>query len=65
MFDRVEQLDVVDGVLNIDLSTAREKYGSALHWLGDQAARLKDMAVAHLPSSGGGTVGAWLGFRRR
>jgi uncharacterized membrane protein (Fun14 family) len=53
------------GVINVDLSSAREQYGSALHWLSDQGMRLKDMLLAHLPSSGGGAVGAFLGFRRR
>ncbi len=53
------------GVLNVDLSSAKQEYASAVHWLSDQAARLKDVVLAHLPSSGGGAVGAWLGFHRR
>jgi uncharacterized membrane protein (Fun14 family) len=53
------------GVINVDLSSAREHYASALHWLSDQGARLKDAVIAHLPSSGGGALGAFLGFRRR
>ncbi len=53
------------GVINVDLSSAREHYASALHWLSDQGERLKDAVIAHLPSSGGGTLGAFLGFRRR
>jgi uncharacterized membrane protein (Fun14 family) len=53
------------GVINVDLSSAREHYASALHWLTDQSARLKDVMLAHLPSSGGGALGAFLGFRRR
>jgi uncharacterized membrane protein (Fun14 family) len=53
------------GVLNVDLSSAKQEYTSVIHWLGDQAGRLKDVAMAHLPSSGGGAVGAWLGLRRR
>ncbi|MDB5319058.1 MAG: rane protein of unknown function [Phycisphaerales bacterium] len=53
------------GVINVDFSSAREHYASALHWLTDQSARLKDVLLAHLPSSGGGALGAFLGFRRR
>jgi uncharacterized membrane protein (Fun14 family) len=53
------------GVLNIDFTAAREHYATAVHWLTDQADRLKTLFVAHLPSAGGGTVGAFLGFRRR
>lgn len=53
------------GVMNVDLSAAREHYASAAHWLTDQAGRMKDVVLAHLPSGGGGAVGAWLGFRRR
>ena len=53
------------GVLNVDFTSAREHYASALHWLGDQSSRLKDLIISHLPSSGGGALGAFLGFRRR
>lgn len=53
------------GVINVDFSSAREHYGSAVHWLSDQGARLKDVLLAHLPSSSGGALGAFLGFRRR
>jgi len=53
------------GVLNVDFSAAREHYASAVHWLTDQSTKLKDAVLAHLPSSGGGAVGAFLGFRRR
>jgi uncharacterized membrane protein (Fun14 family) len=53
------------GVLNVDFTSAREHYASALHWLGDQTTRLKDLVISHLPSSGGGALGAFLGFRRR
>jgi uncharacterized membrane protein (Fun14 family) len=53
------------GVLNVDLSAAKTHYADAVHWLTDQAYRLKDVLAAHLPSSGGGAFGAFLGFRRR
>lgn len=53
------------GVLNIDFTAAREHYATAVHWLTDQAERLKAAFVTHLPSAGGGTLGAFLGFRRR
>ena len=52
-------------VLNIDFSTAERTYASASEWLTDQAARLKDVLVAHLPSSASGGLGAFIGFRRR
>jgi len=53
------------GVINVDLSSAREHYASVMHWLSDQGMRLKEVVIAHLPSSSGGAVGAYLGFRRR
>jgi uncharacterized membrane protein (Fun14 family) len=53
------------GVINVDLSSAREHYASVMHWLSDQGMRLKDAVISHLPSSSGGAVGAYLGFRRR
>jgi len=51
-------------VLNIDFSAAREHYQSAAHWLSDQALRLKDLAVAHIPSGAAGFFGLFLGMRR-
>jgi uncharacterized membrane protein (Fun14 family) len=53
------------GVLNVDFSAAREHYASAVHWLTDQGERLKAVLMSHLPSSGGGALGAYMGFRRR
>jgi uncharacterized membrane protein (Fun14 family) len=53
------------GVLNVDFSAAREHYASAVHWLTDQGERLKAVLLSHLPSSGGGALGAYMGFRRR
>ena len=53
------------GVINVDMTAVREGSASAAHWLTSQADRLKDVIVAHLPSAGGGTLGAFLGFRRR
>jgi uncharacterized membrane protein (Fun14 family) len=53
------------GVLNIDFTAARESYDSAMQWLTAQGTRLKDVVMAHLPSSGGGAVGAFLGLRRK
>jgi len=53
------------GVLNIDFSAAREHYASAFHWLTDQGDRLKAVLLSHLPSSGSGALGAYMGFRRR
>jgi uncharacterized membrane protein (Fun14 family) len=53
------------GVLNVDFSAAREHYASAVHWLTDQGERLKAVLLSHLPWSGGGALGANMGFRRR
>ena len=52
-------------IVNIDLSEARTKYASSIHWVQDQACKLKDVAQSHLPHSGAGAVGAFAGFRRR
>ena len=48
-----------------NLETLKEKSGEAASWLGAQASHFKDIAIAHLPSSGGGALGAFMGFRRR
>jgi uncharacterized membrane protein (Fun14 family) len=53
------------GILNVDFSAAREHYAGAVHWLTDQGERLKAVLLSHLPSSGGGALGAYMGFRRR
>jgi len=53
------------GVLNVDLTSAQTHSADAMHWLTEQGARLKDVVTAHLPSSGAGAFGAFLGFRRR
>lgn len=53
------------GILNVDFSAAREHYAGAVHWLTDQGERLKAVLMSHLPSSGGGALGAYMGFRRR
>jgi uncharacterized membrane protein (Fun14 family) len=53
------------GVLNVDFSAAREHYASAMHWLTDQGERIKDVVIGHLPSSGGGALGMFMGFRRK
>jgi uncharacterized membrane protein (Fun14 family) len=48
---------------NID--QMKDKSATAVGWLTAQASHLKDLAVAHLPSTGGGAFGAFLGVRRR
>ena len=48
-----------------NLEAFKEKSGAAASWLGAQASHFKDVAIAHLPSSGGGALGAFMGFRRR
>ncbi len=52
-------------VVNIDMSSAQGEYATAMHWLYAQATLLKHAVIAHLPSTGGGTLGAFLGLRRR
>jgi uncharacterized membrane protein (Fun14 family) len=53
------------GILNVDFSAAREHYASAVNGLPDLGERLKAVLMSHLPSSGGGARGAYMGFRRR
>lgn len=53
------------GVMNFDFTAARTEYANVMSWLQHQTWLVGRMIVAHLPSSGGGTVGAFLGFRRR
>jgi uncharacterized membrane protein (Fun14 family) len=48
-----------------NLQAIKDKSGQAASWLGAQASHLKDLAIAHLPSTGGGALGAFLGIRRR
>ncbi|MDB5328228.1 MAG: hypothetical protein JWM57_3797 [Phycisphaerales bacterium] len=52
-------------ILNIDLTHAQDVVQSNAEWLTDQATRLKDVVIAHLPSSTGGAAGAFFGLRRR
>lgn len=52
-------------VLNIDFTHARDVVQSNAEWLTEQATRLKDLLVAHLPSSTGGAAGVFFGLRRR
>ena len=53
------------GVIDVDMAAVREGSASAAQWLTRHADRLKDVVVSHLPSTGGGALGAFLGFRRR
>src|SRR4051812_39369262 len=52
-------------VMNVDLTAAETKYDSGIHWAEDQAYKLKDAAMSHLPSTGGSAFGAFAGFRRK
>jgi uncharacterized membrane protein (Fun14 family) len=52
-------------VLNIDLTAAKTKYEDSIHWVDDQAHRVKDSVQSHLPSSGSSLLGAFAGFRRK
>jgi uncharacterized membrane protein (Fun14 family) len=56
------------GVLHVgswDVETVKSKSSEAASWLEQHAQHLKDLALSHLPSAGGGTFGAFLGFRRK
>lgn len=52
-------------VINIDFSAAREQYTSAAGWLTDQATRLKDAALSHLPASSTGLAGLIAGMWKK
>ena len=52
-------------VINIDMTHVRDVAQSNMEWITDQATRIKDLAMAHLPSSSGGAAGAFFGLRRR
>jgi uncharacterized membrane protein (Fun14 family) len=52
-------------VSDSSLDAMKEQSGAAVSWLGVQATHFKEMIISHLPSSGGGTFGAFLGLRRR
>jgi uncharacterized membrane protein (Fun14 family) len=52
------------GVLDVNVGALREHGATAAQWLTAHADKLKDVVVSHLPSTGGGALGACLGFRR-
>jgi len=53
-------------VLNVDFTAvAEQKYKDSSAWITDQADRLRDAALAHLHSTSGGAIGAFLGFRKK
>lgn len=53
-------------IVNVDFTTAAEqKYKDSSAWVSDQAGRVYDAALAHLHSTGGGLIGAYLGFRKK
>jgi uncharacterized membrane protein (Fun14 family) len=51
-------------VMNVDLTSVQQKYNGDVSWLTDQASRLKDVAIAHIPVHAGGLFGMFMGFRR-
>ena len=53
------------GIVNVDLTAASRAVQSNADWLTEQATRIKDVLIAHLPSSGAGAAGAYFGLRRR
>jgi uncharacterized membrane protein (Fun14 family) len=52
------------GIIDVDFVAIRAHYADAAAWVTAQGMKLKDAVVAHLPSTGAGTLGAFLGFRR-
>ena len=52
-------------VLNVDLTAAENQFRSSTSWVSDQASRLKDVALAHIPGSASTFAGMFLGFRRK
>ena len=53
------------GIVNVDLTKATQAVQSNAGWLTEQATRIKDVLLAHLPGSGAGAAGAYFGLRRR
>jgi uncharacterized membrane protein (Fun14 family) len=53
------------GIIEVDFVAMRAHYADAAQWVTAQGMKIKDAVVAHLPSTGAGTLGAFLGFRRR
>jgi len=52
-------------VVNVDFSAARTKYGDSIAWITDQAVKLRDAALEHLPASGSSMVGLFVGFKKK
>lgn len=52
-------------VVNVDPSLVKTQYASAMHWATEHFKLLKDAILPHLPSTGGGTLGTWLGMSRK
>jgi uncharacterized membrane protein (Fun14 family) len=48
-----------------DVDTVRQRGVEAARYVEAHAETWKDWVVHKLPSAGGGTIGAWLGFKRR
>jgi uncharacterized membrane protein (Fun14 family) len=53
------------GVLNVDFTTARHEYQSAIVWMTDQTQRLGKLVLSHVPGSASSFAGFFIGFRRR
>ncbi|MGN6625066.1 MAG: FUN14 domain-containing protein [Tepidisphaeraceae bacterium] len=52
-------------VLNIDFSAAHRAWASNADWITTEAGKLKDLFIAHLPSTTSGTAGVFFGLRRK
>ena len=52
-------------VINVDFTAAQTKFKDSSAWVADQASRVKDAAMSHIPGSAASAVGLFLGFRRK
>jgi len=52
-------------VLKLDMDAAEERWKTGTSWVSDKAERLKDSAMALIPSSASSVFGMFLGFRRK
>src|SRR5262249_30886129 len=52
-------------VMNVDFSKVEKKFDTSKGWVTDQAWRLKDAVMSHIPSSGASLAGMLVGFRRK
>jgi uncharacterized membrane protein (Fun14 family) len=52
-------------IANVDLTKAEKQYKDSSSWVTDQAGKLKDATMAHVHSTLGGALGAFMGVRKK